>query len=113
MFNLCRDSALHEGKLNMTHLALEHSMFVNGVAKKHGEVSRSMFPGYHVESITNGVHSATWTCPSFTRLFDKMVPGWHTDPFCLRYIAGIHKEDIWEAHMEAKREMIDLVTRMA
>ncbi len=111
MFNLCRDSALHEGKLNMTHLALEHSMFVNGVAKKHGEVSRSMFPGYHVESITNGVHSATWTCPSFTRLFDKMVPGWHTDPFCLRYIAGIHKEDIWEAHMEAKREMIDLVNK--
>ena len=31
--------------LNMTLLALNLSEFVNGVAKKHGEVSRNMFPG--------------------------------------------------------------------
>jgi len=38
-----------DGKLNMTHLALHFSHYVNGVAKKHGEVSRSMFPGYAID----------------------------------------------------------------
>ena len=31
----------------MTYLALNLSRYVNGVAKKHGEVSRLMFAGYN------------------------------------------------------------------
>ena len=58
-----------EDRLNMTLLALNLSKYVNGVAKKHGEVSQSMFPGYSIESITNGVHSSTWVCDSFGGLF--------------------------------------------
>jgi starch phosphorylase len=34
-----------DGVLNMTSLALNLSHYINGVAKKHGEVSREMFPG--------------------------------------------------------------------
>jgi starch phosphorylase len=49
-----------DNKLNMTYLGLRYSEFINGVAKKHGEVSRDMFPGYHIESITNGVHTSFW-----------------------------------------------------
>ncbi len=70
--------------LNMTFLALNLSHYVNGVAKKHGEVSREMFPGYSIDSITNGVHSYTWTSESFRRLYDKYIPGWATDSFTLR-----------------------------
>jgi starch phosphorylase len=55
-------------KLNMTRLALSLSDFVNGVAKRHAEVSRQMFPGYSVRAITNGVHPFTWTAPSFAKL---------------------------------------------
>src|SRR4029453_5279887 len=33
----------HEGQLNMTYAALNLSHYVNGVAKRHGEVSRKMF----------------------------------------------------------------------
>ena len=62
--------------LNMTVLALNLTEFVNGVAKKHGEVSRNMFPGYKINAITNGVHSYTWTCDSFKKLYDKYLPGW-------------------------------------
>ncbi|MBU0762902.1 MAG: alpha-glucan family phosphorylase, partial [Candidatus Altiarchaeota archaeon] len=47
-------------KLNMTYLALYHSKYVNGVAKKHGEVTQKMFPGYSIDAITNGVHAQTW-----------------------------------------------------
>ena len=42
--------------LNMTCLALNMSEYVNGVAKRHAETSRLMFPGYRVHSVTNGVH---------------------------------------------------------
>jgi len=40
----------------MTYLALNVSHYVNGVAKRHGEISRLMFAGYNIDAITNGVH---------------------------------------------------------
>ncbi len=96
-----------EEQLNMTLLALNLSKYINGVAKKHGEVSQSMFPGYHIESITNGVHSFTWTCDSFKKLFDKYIPGWANDPFSLRYALNIPKNEIWNAHARAKKKLMD------
>jgi starch phosphorylase len=51
-----RDEICHEGRLNMTYLALTLSHYVNGVAKRHGEVSQHMFATHKVDSITNGVH---------------------------------------------------------
>jgi starch phosphorylase len=98
-----------EGKLNMTMLALHFSHYINGVAKKHGEVSRRMYPGYTIDSITNGVHSVTWTSEPFQRLFDKHMPGWRGDSYILRSALGIDKQEIWSAHMEAKSEIIDFV----
>ena len=103
------DDITFENKLNMTKLALFFSHYVNGVAKKHGEVSRLMFPGYSIESITNGVHSATWVSEPFQRLFDKHMPGWRSDPYILRSALSIQKTEIWDAHMEAKRELINFV----
>jgi starch phosphorylase len=100
-----------EGNLNMTLLALNLSHYVNGVAKKHGEVSRGMFPGYSIDSITNGVHSNTWTSDSFRRLYDKYIPGWATDSFSLRYVLGIPREEIWDAHAESKKVLINYVNR--
>jgi len=100
-----------ENKLNMTRLGLFFSHYVNGVAKKHGEVSRMMFPGYSIDSITNGVHSTTWVSEPFKRLFDKHIPGWRTDPYILRSAFSINKTEIWNAHMEAKKELIDFVNR--
>jgi starch phosphorylase len=99
----------HENKLNMTKLALHFSHYINGVAKKHGEVSRHMFPGYTIDSITNGVHSTTWVSEPFKALFDKHMPGWRTDPYILRSALGIAKQEIWAAHMEAKKVLIDFV----
>jgi starch phosphorylase len=97
--------------LNMTLLALNLSHYVNGVAKKHGEISRGMFPGYAIDSITNGVHSYTWTSESFRRLYDKYIPGWATDAFTLRYSLGIPKQQIWDAHFESKKLLIDYVNK--
>ena len=100
-----------ENKLNMTKLALFFSHYVNGVAKKHGEISREMFPGYSIDSITNGVHSTTWVSEPFKRLFDKHMPGWKADPYILRSAFSISKSEIWNAHMSAKKLLIDFVNK--
>jgi starch phosphorylase len=111
--DLIPESLLHEftfeNKLNMTRLALFFSHYVNGVAKKHGEVSRLMFPGYAIDSITNGVHTSTWVSEPFQRVFDKYLQGWRSDPYSLRGAFGIDKAEIWAAHMEAKKKLIDFV----
>lgn len=98
-----------ENRLNMTRLALFFSHYVNGVAKKHGEVSRMMFPGYTIDSITNGVHTPTWVCESFQQLFDKHIPGWRSDSYILRSAFSINKDDVWNAHIQAKKKLIDFV----
>ena len=101
-----------EDRLNMTLLALNMSTYVNGVAKKHGVVSQEMFPGYAIDSITNGVHSVTWTCDSFATLYDRYIPGWRTDPFSLRYAISIPTQDIWTAHVAAKTRLLEEVRTM-
>lgn len=96
-------------RLNMTSLALNQSGYVNGVAQKHAEVSREMFPGYSIHFITNGVHSRTWAAPPLARLFDEYLPGWAVDPFLLRNAGRIPTQKIWQAHERAKADLIATV----
>jgi len=103
------DDVTFDNRLNMTRLALFFSHYVNGVAKKHGEVSRIMFPGYSIDSITNGVHSTTWVSESFKDLFDNHIPGWRSDPYTFRSVFSIDKQDIWNAHLKEKKELINFV----
>jgi starch phosphorylase len=95
----------------MTLLALNLSHYINGVAKQHGKVSQEMFPRYQIDSITNGIHSATWVCESFKKLYDKYIPGWISDPFSLRYALNIPNEEIWNAHQEAKHLLFDDINK--
>lgn len=95
-----------DSELNLTLVALELSRYVNGVAGRHSEVSRSMFPGYTIHSITNGVHAGTWTSPPFAALFDRYLADWRRDPLSLRYALTIPRDAVWHAHLEAKRELI-------
>ncbi len=99
------------GTLNMTYLALRCSRYINGVAMRHGEVSQTMFPNYPIHSITNGVHAATWTCASFQELYNRHVPEWRHDNLYLRYAVGINLEEIRQAHLQAKRELLHEVKR--
>ncbi|MGV8172118.1 MAG: alpha-glucan family phosphorylase [Candidatus Woesearchaeota archaeon] len=101
------DRAIHDGMVNMTLLALNFSTYVNGVAKRHGEVTREMFPGYIIDEITNGIHPQTWLSPPFKIIFDKYMPEWARDPFTLRYALSIPKEEILEAHMQAKIQLLN------
>jgi starch phosphorylase len=93
-------------ELNMTRVGLMLSHYVNGVSKRHGEVSHSMFPEYPIGSITNGVHSATWTAPALAALYDRHVPGWRKDSFALRYAIKIPLDEVRAAHGEAKQRLV-------
>lgn len=106
-----RTGACPDGKLNMTLLALFSSRYINGVAMRHGEVSRSMFPQYPIRAITNGVHAATWITPPFRKLYDRHIPEWKRDNLYLRYALGIPIEEIREAHLEAKKSLLAEVER--
>ena len=102
---------IYEGMLNMTHLALNLTRFVNGVAMRHRDVSRGMFPEYPINSITNGVHAATWTAPECAALFDRRMPEWRRDNLYLRYAVGIPLQEIREAHAASKHVLLDEVAR--
>lgn len=110
-FDVLRELA-GKDKLNMTLLAMNLSKYINGVAKKHGEVSKMLFPGYKIQAITNGVHSFTWTCESFAKLYDKYLPGWANEPELFVRIGKVPDEEIWAAHMEAKKKLIDYVNNL-
>lgn len=98
-----------EQVLNMTYLALRFSHYINGVAMHHGQVSRGMFPQYPIRAITNGVHAVSWTAPAFQELFDRHIPEWRHDNLYLRYVIGMGLEEIRQAHLMAKRRLLETV----
>ncbi len=98
-----------EGMLNMSRLALAGSHYTNGVAMRHGEVSRELFPGETIHAITNGVHAVRWTAQPFAELFDRRLPGWRDDNAYLRHAIGIDTREIVAAHYATKNDLIALV----
>jgi starch phosphorylase len=98
-----------EERLNMTRLALSLSDYVNGVAKRHAEVSQRMFPGYEVHAITNGVHPHTWTCEFFAGLYDSAMQGWRHEPEQLVRIDQVPDQAVWDAHQNARQKLLDRV----
>jgi len=70
-----------------------------------------MFAEYTIDAITNGVHAATWVSEPFQRLYDRYIPGWKQDNFSFRYALSIPKQEIWNAHTETKKQLIEYVNR--
>lgn len=97
--------------LNMTRLALNLSGYVNGVARRHAETTRHLFPGYRISAVTNGVHPATWVHPGLARLLDGTVPGWGLEPELLVRADQLPNTEVWAAHQEAKHALLDEIQR--
>jgi starch phosphorylase len=72
-----------------------------------------MFGERKIDSITNGVHAATWASPPVQALLDRHIPGWREDNRSLRYAAGIPGLELWHAHQAAKLVLLDHVNRVA
>jgi starch phosphorylase len=108
---LIRFGGLHNNLLNMTYVALRFSRWVNGVAMQHGKVSQQMFPAYPVESITNGVHAATWVAKPLQALLDKEIPRWRHDNQYFRSVYGIAPAKISNCHRQGKRLLFEAIAQ--
>jgi starch phosphorylase len=103
--------------LNMTQLALNLSKYANAVAIRHGIVSSKMFPDYKIDSITNGVHSRTWTTRIFKKLYDEHFNGtnypdnWRSNPKLLEGIDKVSNDAVLRAHKVAKINLLDYVNK--
>lgn len=93
-------------RLNMTRLALNLSGYINGVARRHAETTRNMFPGYRVHAVTNGVHVGTWTHQAFASLYDQSFPQWQHEPEILVRALQLPEDQVWRCHQSAKRELV-------
>lgn len=98
---------------NLTILAMNGSEHVNGVSKKHGEVTRMQFPQYadKIKSVTNGVHTYTWLSDPIKTVLLKHkneIGNFEDDPTLLKNVENLKdntafREDIWIAHMANKK----------
>ncbi|MHA1487999.1 MAG: alpha-glucan family phosphorylase [Promethearchaeota archaeon] len=95
------------GQFNMTYLGMGLSRYRNGVAKKHGDISRKMFPQYEVDSITNGIHLGFWVSRPFRQIFKKKWPNWKANPSILQNAIELDDLDIFDAHIENKFNLIN------
>lgn len=96
-------------EVNMTNIGLCFSNYINGVALTHRDVSHKMFPDYPIYSITNGVHSQTWTSDEFKKVYDKYIPNWRNSSLSLRNAFSIPLSVIWQAHQKSKKKLIDYI----
>ena len=95
------------GQLNMTFLGMNLSRYRNAVAKKHGEISKKMFPGYEIDYITNGIHLPYWVSKPIRKIFDRKWPNWKSNPLVLQNAIEIDDLEFFDAHIENKFNLIN------
>ncbi|MGV3569377.1 MAG: alpha-glucan family phosphorylase [Ramlibacter sp.] len=93
-------------RCNLARLALSLSGWVNGVAERHAQTSRALFPGYQVHAITNGVHALSWTAAPLAALYDRHIPNWCHEPELLVRALSIPDDEVLHAHAEARRALL-------
>ena len=111
---------------HMTGTAIRLSSRVNGVAKKHGEVSRELWrplwPGVTADEvpighITNGVHLPTWMASRMIRLLDRHLgDGWVElcdTPGFWEGVLTLDDMEVWEIHLEMKRALLTYIREEA
>jgi len=121
-FRLGEPEVNRSSTFSMTILALRVSRHANGVSKLHGNVSQGLwkdvwagipFQEVPITSITNGVHTKTWTAPEFHRIYAKYLGAdWEehlTDPEYWRRVMDIPDEVLWETHQLLKARLIDFI----
>lgn len=107
----CKNEFCCNNELNMTYIGLSGSYYINGVAKQHRITSSSLFEGYTIDSITNGVHHYHWATESTRALLDHHIKDWQADAHSLRYAISIPLQEIWDTHMHNKKRLIERINK--
>lgn len=107
---------------HMTVAAMRLSSRVNGVSRRHGQVSRhlwrDLWPGRPWEAVpighvTNGVHVATWMAAPIAELLDEHLgPRWGDrldEPGVWNQVLTLDHERLWRVHQRLKLNLTTLV----
>ena len=110
------------GQFHMTVTAMRLSARVNGVSRRHGQVSRNiwreLWPNRHWEAVpighvTNGVHLATWMASPIMALLDEHLgPDWGEhleEPGFWDRVLTLDHAKLWDAHLRQKRALSHFV----
>ncbi|SRR6056297_878303 len=95
--------------VSMTELGMKYCNYVNGVSRKHTEISKKLFDRDNIDTVTNGIHHRTWVGDPMKELFDKYISGWGNDPSRLVQAIHIPSEEIWNAHQVSKGRLLAYV----
>ena len=117
---------LGNNTFHMTAAAIRLSKRVNGVSRRHGLVTRTLWkglwPGRDADSVpighvTNGVHLATWMANAVMALLDsKLGPHWGThfsEEGTWNRVLEIDDHQLWHAHLRLKSVLMRLVREEA
>jgi starch phosphorylase len=121
LFGLGTHPAL-PGQFHMTVTAMRLSARVNGVSRRHGQVSRNiwreLWPNRHWEAVpighvTNGVHLATWMATPIMAVLDEHLgPNWGDrleEPGFWDRVLTVDHGRLWEAHLRQKRALAGFI----
>ncbi len=113
-------------RFQMTVLAMNLAARVNGVSKRHGQVSREiwhdLWPGRSqdavpIDSVTNGVHLATWMANPVMGLLDRHFGAdWGSqidDPALWESLRQLDASALWAAHQEQKGTLMGFIREEA
>jgi starch phosphorylase len=109
---------------SMPVLAIHASDHYNGVSKLHGQVSRKMWQGLWpdlpvdevpIESITNGVHTASWVASEMGALFTRYLgPRWAEqcdDKELWARASEIPDAELWQVHEHRRHRLVQHARR--
>jgi starch phosphorylase len=115
----------HE-EFNVAVLALRQAPRRNAVSRLHRRVTaRMMLPGWTdfplseipIESVTNGVHTKTWTAPDMAQLFDHHLgPRWRedvSDREVWQRVDRIPDLELWRTHSRLRERLVAFVREEA
>ena len=113
------DENNNDEPFSMTVLALKTSGSSNGVSKLHGHVSRklwhSLWPGLPldespIKSVTNGIHTATYTGRDMADLFDRYLgPNWRNQTANTETWEGVDlipDEELWRIRSRSRSLLV-------
>jgi len=115
-------ASLSEDHFNMSYLACNLSVGINGVSRLHGDVSkeilRPLYEGYLAEEIqvgyvTNGVHYSTWVAKEWKEIHQKYFgdkfPEQQLDFDVWEHIYMIPDEEIWNIKQNLRLKTIGYI----
>ncbi len=106
---------------NMAYLAMRSSLFINGVSRLHGKVSRHIFSGLFprwpesevpIGHVTNAVHVPSWESSEADDLWTRASGSdrWLGTLETIRQGLGrLSDEELWEFRVRGRLELLDFV----